>query len=251
MEPSSKLRLRRVFLFPLGVVFVALSVVVVSRPSLQQQSFDVRQKAAESAEGTSASLKFRLRSSEPSPHGFIYVDVLLDTGGGEVAGVKLIIKYDPAVMSLYGITPGGQISQSPPFLSQVLRDTSDREGATVYFDQAFSLEGRNFYRNLGPDQPGIVARLEFLPYRSPVAISFKFNREPRFGLDSSGDTDVIAVVNGRAVDILGQAQDLNFTILPHGPTPPPPVSAPLAPPEPEEKVSTSSSAPNEASPSAQ
>lgn len=244
---------RKTLLFLGGTLFVALSVAVVSLPR-KRQSFDVRQQATEGLSSeTPASLKLQPLSSSPDDNGWVYVDVLLDTGGREVGGVKLIIKSDREVMELYGVTPGGQISQSPPFLPQLLRDSSrDREVATVNFDQGLSLEEKKFYRNSSPSQPGVVARLKFLVLRlGPATISFKFNREPRFGLDSSGDTDVIAVVNGRAVDILGQAQDLNFTILPHGPTPPPPASAPLAPPELEEKVSTSSSAPNEASPSAQ
>lgn len=243
--------LRKTLLFLGGTLFVALSVAVVSFSSRQRRSFDVRQWASGSPE-TPASLKLELTSPNPREWEVVDVDVLLDTGSREVGGVKLIIKYDRAVTDFFGVTPGGQISQSPPFLPQVLRDTSNWDISQLYFDQAFSLEEKSYYRNPGPGQPGIVARLQFMLNRSgPATISFKFNREPRFGLDSSGDTDVIAVVNGRAVDILGQAQDLNFTILPHGPTPPPPASAPSAPPEPEEKVSTSSSAPNEASPSAQ
>lgn len=219
----------------LGVGLIALlsmAAIIIANQTSKKVSLDLRQRAAPTTSGLTAA--FRVASSQTQYWlGQEFdVDILLSPGGTAVKGGQVQLTYDKTKLQVLKLTPGREVSQNPPMLSQVLRREIAEAAQTLYLDQAVIPPNPQAFIA----ESGIYGRIRFKALaEGATTIAFKFGRDPKFALNALGDTDVLAIEGGVVKDVLSHVHDLNLTITteappPVPPTPPQPPTPPPSPP---------------------
>lgn len=209
------------------VISVGLLLILpFSLAAVQQRNvrYDTRQRAAEGDEeeletfgatgeevGLTGQLKLvSLRQSYSVGEQF-NVDILVDTGGQYLAGAQIKINYNPQLLELVSVKPGKEIDQSPPMLTQILRQVN--EGGVISLDVGVAVPNPVPYRNVDSSHLGIYGRLRFKVLAAgSTNISFQLDPGRSFSAQSKGDTDLLVLRGSTVYDILGGVQDLSLTL---------------------------------------